>query len=280
MDGDAEQERAESLLDHVDVLRVLRASDDEERGRILEAIGTKGPIERELVEQLSATSPLDRPAEFEQTHRRVMRSLEVLDRTGSRPVTAPARLGPLRPIAAVLVQLVTRWIVTSHVNSLARNVRRLYERREASTAWGSPEHHLLRRARIHASRVEDGMRSNPIGLPTFILGGAVFTGSISAAVSGLRVALEEPVLVLIIAIVAVMLLASLSWVAIYAAAVARYRIRLSTDQSMKELYSAIGAAGEPPRDQSFNLAFLAIVLMVVAVVVVPIGIWLVVRSAR
>lgn len=278
MSGEAsESERSESLLDHIDALRILRAANDEEKGRLLEEIGDRGRVEREMVAELSPVAPLGRPDEFDRAHRQVMRALEVLDRNGARTVTAPAKFGPLRPVAAVLVQLVTHWIVKSHVNSVAVNVRRLYERREATTEWGSTEHVRLRRARIDATRVEAGMKSNPAGLPTYLLGGAFVAGTLSAVLSGLQGALQEPVLVVVIAVAAVVVLGTLSWVALYAAAVARHRIRLSTDVAMADLFDAIGAAGEPPRDQSYNFAIFAIALLVVAIVVVPVGVWLVIR---
>jgi hypothetical protein len=71
-------------------------------------------------------------------------------------------------------------------------------------------------------------------------------------------------------------LASLAWIALDAAGVARRRIRLSTDQPMRALWDAVGAAGDPPRDESYNFAIYAIVLLIVAAVVVPAAIALVV----
>ena len=38
--------------------------------------------------------------------------------------------------------------------------------------WGSPEHVMLRRARINAVQVEKGYKGKALGLPTFLLGGA------------------------------------------------------------------------------------------------------------
>ena len=42
-----------------------------------------------------------------------------------------------------------------------------------------PEHHALRRARIDISRMETGLKSNPVGLPKVLLGGAFLSGVIS-----------------------------------------------------------------------------------------------------
>jgi hypothetical protein len=69
----------------------------------------------------------------------------------------------------------------------------------------------------------------------------------------------------------------LAWASLYAAGVARHRIRLSTDQPMKALWETVGAAGNPPKDGSYDFAVYAIVLLVLAWVLVPLGIWLVVK---
>ena len=46
---------------------------------------------------------------------------------------------------------------------------------------------------------------------------------------------------------------------------------------MNALYESLGAAGDPPRDESYNFAVYAIVLLLVAAVVVPLAIWFAVR---
>ena len=66
------------------------------------------------------------------------------------------------------------------------------------------------------------------------------------------------------------LLLGLSWVALYAASIARRRIRLTTDQPIKVLYDVIGAAGDPPRDQSYLFALVAIVLLMLAALAIPV----------
>ena len=91
-----------------------------------------------------------------------------------------------------------------------------------------------------------------------------------------RAAIGNRVLVIIVALAVVALLAFLAWVALYAAGVARRRIRLSTDQQMRALWEAVGAAGDPPRDESYNFAVYAIVLLIVAAIVVPAAIGLLV----
>ncbi len=271
----AEQIVDDLLLDRIDALRVLRAPTKEAKGELLEQIAGRGAAEQEIVDELSKVRPLWRPDRFEEAHRLAMRSLEVLDRNGARSAKLP-RLGPLKPVVQYVVQQMTRWIVKGHQNTLVTRIRKLYERREANAVWGSPEHHMLRRARIDAARVEPGYKGNPLGLPTFLLGGAI----LSSIVSGLNALfawafsgdIEKAILFVLLGVV----FGFLAWAALYSAGVARRRIRLSTDQPMKALWETIGACGRPPKDGSYDFAVYAIVLLVLSWVLVPLSIWLVV----
>ena len=267
----------ELLVDQIDALRVLRADTDEEKGRLLEQIGGKGLVEQEMVSQMSAIKPLHHPDRFEEAHRIMMRGIEVLDRNGPRPATVP-NVGPLRPIALWLVQQVTRWIVKSHLNRLTARICGLYEKREANSDWGTREHAMLRRARLDARRVQANSTGNALGLPTFLLGGAALTSVASGLQSLTRSAMDSTLGVSILGFIAVFVLGALSWVALYSAGVARRRIRLSTDQPMKALWETIGAAGKPPRDESYNFAVYAIILLVLAWIVIPLAIWLAVTA--
>ncbi|MDF2732922.1 MAG: hypothetical protein K0S92_1555 [Desertimonas sp.] len=199
-----------------------------------------------------------------------MRSFEVLDRNGVRRAPMPRLLGPLKSVVAYVVQLVTRWIVRDYQNNLAGNVRKLYERREANSVWGSEEHMLLRRARINAVQVEQGLRSRRVALPGFLLGGVVLSGLFSVIGRGMSAAVENHVARIVLAVVAAVILLGLSWVAIYAASIARRRIRLTTQQPVGVLYDVIGAAGNPPRDRSYQFAVLAIIFMLLAVLAIPV----------
>ncbi len=272
------QDGAVEELEGIDALQVLRADTPEEKTKLLEQIAGSGKVEQDIVSELSKVRPLWRPHAFEPAHRMAMRSLEVLDRNGARPARLPS-LGPLKPLASFLVQLVTRWIVKNHQNSLVTAIRKLYERREANSAWDTPEHHALRRARIDVARVEQGMRSNPIGLPKVLLGGAFISGIISGMSRVMVSVLDNQAAVVVVAAVAIVVFACLAWVALYSAAVARRRISLSIDQPVAALWDAIGAAGEPPRDQSFNFALYALALLILASIIVPIAIGLVIRAS-
>jgi len=265
------------LIDQIDSLRVLRADSDEEKGRLLEQIGGKGLVEQEMVAQMSAVKPLHHPDRFEEAHRIMMRGIEVLDRNGPRPAKVP-NVGPLRPVAQWLVQQVSRWIIKSHLNRLTGRICGLYEKREANSDWGTREHAMLRRARLDARRVQASASGNALGLPTFLLGGAALTSVASGLQSLARTAMDSTLGVSILGFITVFVLGALSWVALFSAGVARRRIRLSTDQPMKALWETIGAAGKPPRDESYNFAAYAIIPLVLAWIVVPLAIWLAVTA--
>jgi len=267
----------ELLLDQLDALRVLRADTDDEKDRLLEQIGGRGAVEQEIVTEMAAVRPLRHPDRFEEAHRMFVRGLEVLDRNGPRP--APVRrLGPLGPVAKWLIQQVTRWIVRSHISRMLGRVGGLYERREANSAWGTPEHSMLRRSRLDLRRVQSGMNAKALGLPAFLLGGAFLTSIVSGLQSIARAALGTTAGTVVLGVVLCLVLAALSWVALYAAGVARRRIRLSTEQPARALWETIGAAGKPPRDESYNFAAYAIVLLVLSWIVVPIIVWQAIRS--
>ncbi len=263
----------DELSERLATLRVLRADDPDARGQLLEEIGARGKAEADIVAQLSARKTLWRPDRFEEAHHLAMRSLEVLDRNGTRRPPINRRIGPLKPLAQWSSQLVARFVVKSHQNTVITAVRKLYERREANCAWGTPEHHMLRRARIDAARVEPGYKAKAIGLPGFLLGGAFVSGLFSAALDKIQSALENRLLTVLVGLAAALVFIGAAWSAVYGAAVARRRIHLALDQPLRALYQTIGACGDPPKDQSVNFAIIAIVLFVLAWVVVPAIAW-------
>jgi hypothetical protein len=265
------------LLDKIDALRVLRADTPEQRGAILEQIAGRGKPEQDIVSELSKRRPLWRPDRFEEAHRMAMRSLEVLDRNGVRAPKVP-KLGPLTPIARYMLQQMTRWIVKGYQNRLVTNLRKLYERREANSEWGSPEHVMLRRARINAVQVEQGYKGDQLGLPAFLLGGAILSTLISTLRAFVVWALSGVVGIIVFSIVLLLVFASLAWAALNGAGVARRRIRLSTEQPVKALYETIGACGKPPGDDSYTFAVYAIILLVLAWILVPAAVWLVISK--
>lgn len=265
----------ELILDRIDALRVVRAVTPEEKGALLEKIAGRGQVEQDIVREISKIKPLWRPDRFEEAHRMAMRSLEVLDRNGARKAKLP-RLGPLKPLASYIVQQMTRWIVKGHQNTLVTRIRKLYERREANSIPGTPEYHMLRRARISAARVEPGYKGNQLGLPTFLLGGAIISTVFSGIQAFIRWAFSDTTGSVILAAVLAVVFGMLAWAALYAAGVARRRIRLSTDQPIRALWETIGACGNPPKDSSYDFAVYAIVLLTLTWLLVPLATWLIV----
>jgi len=258
----------DELSERLATLRILREDDPDARGRMLEEIGVRGKAEEDIVSQMADRKPLWRPDRFEEAHRLAMRSLEVLDRNGVRKVSVP-RLGPLAPAAEWSTQQVTRFVVKNHQNTVIDRIRKLYERREANCDWENRDRRLLRRARYDAARVEPGYKGKTIGVPAFLLGGAVLSGAFSAVQRTLRSALDNKILTVVFGVVVVAVFVGAAWSAIYGAAIARRRIRLALDQPLKALYETIGACGPPPQDQSTNFAVYAIGLFLLAWIVIP-----------
>ncbi len=258
--------------DRLAAFRQLSRSDDSDAtDKILQEFGADGHAERDIVAELAARKPLWIPEKFEEAHRLVMRSLEVLDRNGARGVNA--KMGILTPVTSWLVQLITQFIVRNHQASVITSVRNLYIRREANAAKDIPERFMLRRARIDAERVLPTMKKNPLGVPTFLLGGAVVSWLGSATSSALDHAKTK--VGLVIALVFVLFVFTiLTWSILRGAAVARHRIKLSLDQPLQALWETIGACGKPPKDSARSFALIATILTGISFVVLPLGLGL------
>ena len=63
--------------------------------------------------------------------------------------------------------------------------------------------------------------------------------------------------------------AAVAWIILQGAAVAHRRARLILREPLEALWETIGAAGEPPRDDSLTFATVGIVLTAVAWFVTP-----------
>jgi hypothetical protein len=200
-----------------------------------------------------------------------VRGLEVLYRNGARAPSIRKPLGPLKPVASFVVQLVTRWIVRNQQNTIVDRVRRLYELREANSVWGSDEHHQLRRARLHMQMLSTELKDKALGIPAFLVGGAFISGVFSALQGAIESALGHPLLVLALVVIVVLLLVGTAWSVLFAAGISRRRIRLAMDGPLEALYETVGSAGNPPHDQSFQIALFAIAFFAIAAIVVPAG---------
>ncbi len=238
---------------------------------MLESLGANGKAEEDIIYQLGAVKPLWLPDRFEEAHRMMMRSLEVLDRNGPR-ATQLKTLGPLRPVGEWAVQLFTQFIVRNFQQTVVDRIRHLYSRREASAVWGSAEHHMLRRARIDAERVTPGLKGRTLGLPTFLLGGA-FISSILGGLNSLgRAVVQYRHTMVVATVVMFIVFAGASWAVLQAASIARRRIQLTLDKPLAALFETIGACGKPPKDDSMTFALYAIVLTAVGWLILPLGI--------
>jgi hypothetical protein len=154
----------------------------------------------------------------------------------------------------------------------------LYARREANARLDDPARPMLTRARIHMMRLAPGFKRNPLGIPTFLLGGAVISTLLQVVVSLASSALGSLLTRAIATVFLGLLIAGAAWIILRGAAVARRRIRLTTDPPLQALWETIGRCGGPPRDQSRTIAMIAILLTFIPWVLIPLGLlggWLI-----
>jgi hypothetical protein len=263
----------DELSDRLETLKLIRSDDEQHADAILEQFGAKGKVESEMLDQLAARAPLAHPDRFEEAHRTAMRALEIFDRNGARP-PSNLRAGPLTPVAGYVVQILIRLIVRDYEKSVVNQIRKLYARRWANSAKGSPEFGMLRLARLEMERLAPDFQKSPLGVPTFLVGGAALSGVGSLIQRLLATAAHNGVLLIIVAGAFVAIAFGGFWCILQAAAIARRRTRIALDQPLRALWETIGAAGHPPHDQSRQFAIYAVILLVVAWIVVPVAITL------
>jgi len=262
----------DELSKQFEQFRILRTgADTDATERLLDQLGAQDPVEAQIVLELSARRPLGHPERFTEAHVLAMRSLEVLDRNGARVPPVPS-VGPLKPIAQFGVQLVTRFLVRNHQADIVDAIRNLYTRRLAWCAPDDPARMSMIRARLDAERVASTYKGNPIGVPTFLLGGAVISG----LASGFRIvgeaALGSRLAAGLAVATAFLVLAALSWMILRGAAVAHHRIRITTEAPVRALWETIGRCGNPPEDDAQTFAVYAIILTVVGWLLIPLGV--------
>ncbi|MFL6051037.1 MAG: hypothetical protein ACJ738_14815 [Gaiellales bacterium] len=251
--------------------QLLSGDPDEAAERALAEIGVDTRTEATLLGEIAAAGPLAHPDRFEQSHRLVMRALEVLDRDGwKHPVLR--RLGPFSGAAAGAVQFVARTIVRGHVANVVRALSRLYARRESQSQTASAERRMLARARIQADRLALGYKGGSLPLPTVLIGGAAVPVLASIARQFGAVKGQGPVLVVPLGVILAIVFAVLAWVLLQGAGLAHRRIKVTLDPSLAALYETIGHCGNPPGDDSAAIAAAAIALTALAWFVVPIAI--------
>jgi len=263
----------DELSKQFEQFRVLRSgADTKATQRLLDQLGAKDPVETQIVLELSAQRPLGHPERFNEAHSFVMRALEVLDRNGARVPPVP-RVGPFKPIAEFFVQLVTRFLVRNYQADVSDAIRNLYTRRLSWYAPDDPSRMQMVRARIDAERVATTYKGNPIGVPTFLLGGAVISGG----ASGFRIVADAAVGSRLAAGLAVaaafIVLGALSWMILRGAAVAHHRIRMTVHEPLKALWETIGRCGNPPEDDAQQFAVYAVILTVIGWLLIPLGVF-------
>ena len=260
----------DDLDEKFDTFQALRKSDKAAADTVLDELGASDELDREILLQVSAKRPLGHPERFERAHALAVRSLEVLDRNGTRKIKVRAA-GPLDPVAAYLVQLVTGFIVRSYVSSVIDEMHKLYSRRWANALPGDEAQAMLARARFHTEKLQQGFKRNPLGVPTFLLGGAVISFIGTALQRAVSEAFKSTASKVIATIVLFAVFAAISWVVIRGAAIARRRIRLTTREPLEALWQTIGRCGNPPGDQSKTFALVAMIILAVGWLSVPIG---------
>src|SRR3989440_1954620 len=251
--------------------QLLSGDPDEAAERALAEIGVDTRTEAGLLGEIAAAGPLAHPDRFEQSHRLVMRALEVLDRDGwKHPVLR--RLGPFSEAAAGAVQFVARTIVRGHVSNVVHALSRLYARRESQSQTASAERRMLARARIQADRLTLGYKGGSLPLPTVLIGGAAVPVLASIARQFGAVKGQGPLLIVPLGVILAIVFALLAWVLLQGAGLAHRRIKVALDPSLAALYETIGHCGNPPRDDSAAIAAAPIAPTALARVGVPIAV--------
>ena len=278
MTADAEDPAApaatELLLDELDekfaAFQAFRKSDTAAADGILGSLGAHDDVDRQIVLELSSPAPLGHPDRFPDSHRLAVRALEVLDRNGGKGVKVRGA-GPLSPVAAVFVQQVATFIVRSHQGTVADKMLDLYGRREANAREDDPSRYMLMRARMQMERLKPGFKRNALGVPLFVVGGAVFSTLLSLIQRSIVSALSGTLGRILATVVIGLIMLGVGWVILRGAAVARRRIHLSLDGPIEALWQTIGRCGEPPRDPSRVFALIAVVLVLLPWILIPTG---------
>jgi hypothetical protein len=269
-----DQERYDNPLERLQLL----SGDDEAIASFLDEIEVRSPRERELLTELARPTSLRRPDRFVADHTNVVVALESLRRHGFHGTQAGRRLGPARLVVRWLVELVARYIVVSHVKSVAVSMRNLYWLREIESPSDSRELELLRPARMDAQALTEIFRSRELGVPSFVIGGL----AIPVVLTIWRLASDFAFATWQQAVFASLLGAAIgvgiSWIILRGSALASRRIRLALPEPLGALWVTVGWCGVPPRDRSRHIAAVAITLTVAVWIVLPLAVGIALAS--
>jgi hypothetical protein len=257
----------EEIDNPIERLKLL-GENEEEIARYLDAMEVRSPREREMLQEISRTRPLAHPELFPQAHRNMVEALESLARHGYHGTQAGKRFGPLRVVVRWGVRFVARYLVVSHTRNVSTQLRNLYVLREIQALPGTDERRELHRARIDATRMVDALKARELGVPTFLIGGALLPlfatfGRATGLLGSTLWATVLGVVGLLVALVA-------SWFILRGAALASRRIRLATRGPGETLWRTIGWCGKPPKDQTRTFVVVSVALTVGAWILVPV----------
>jgi hypothetical protein len=127
----------DELTDQLDrTRRLLTGSPADAAERALSSIGGASEADSRLVSQIAVATPLAQPDRFDEAHRLVMISLEVLDRDGFRdpPVVT---IGPFRALARPAVEFIAKYIIRSFTRRVVDDLATLYSQRESQSVPAS-----------------------------------------------------------------------------------------------------------------------------------------------
>lgn len=237
--------------------------------RAIQGIRDEAAVEARIEDQLRAPTPLAYPDQLLPAHRLCVRALEVLDREGTRNPPIGRRWGPIAPLVEAGVEFVAEYIVKGYTASVVGSMQRLYTRREAQCAGGTPERRMLAQARVEATRLAADFKGGGIGVPTVLAGGLLVP--LFAGVGDRFTGLDFGSRWVVVAMAGVffVLAGLMSAMLLRGAAVAHQRSRLILRDPLNALWAAIGHAGRPPEDDSTTIAAVAVVLTALAWLVLP-----------
>jgi hypothetical protein len=268
----AEQDEPNVVFDELrERLRFLTARDEATRDAALADMDVQSPRETMMVTELADRRVLVHPEQFPDAHRLLMRAMEVTARHGHHSPTLGnfGAFGFLKPVASWLVRLVARYINYSYLGKLCDELRNLYGRRETQAKTSTAERNMLSLARAEITRLREGYKQNPVGLPSFVFGALLVP--LGASITRLFGGFGDLSTVAAIIVTAAFVLLSLlvSWVILRGAAMAHRRRTLIVRQPLEALWTAVGNNHKAPRDDASAFAYVAIILTILGGVVLP-----------
>jgi hypothetical protein len=220
-----------------------------------------------MLHEISRTRPLAYLDRFPEAHRNMVESLESLARHGYHGTAAGRRMGPLRPVVRRAVRLVARYVVVSYIKEMSTQLRNLYTLREMQAVPGTDERWELRRARTDAERMVEALKRRQLGLPTFLIGGALVP--LFATLGRVTGLLGSTLWAAVLAAVGVVIALAASWVILRGTALASRRIRLASQGPAQTLWATIGWCGKPPKDQTRTFVIISVALTLGSWILVP-----------